>query len=653
VIPLLLARLALAGDVFDEALVELLPLDEITADGARSYDLEILALGPDGTPLQGIELSSGLVVKPGGIVVNPKMVGKPGMVAKISERGGVFGPLTQVEPGHYRMHFTPDAVTTAVIVPITLRGKSADGVKFNRTWQLPVDPVPGFSLRLDASPKELVLGTDVGSVTLSVTLESVSPGLSDGADLQFSASTGEVRDLLNLGDGRWSARLVPPGFVDPAAAAPAKPTTTKPPKPEPPDTAIVAVSDRGTPLLTYGAVAVPLVSRQDVPVTSKLAMVKHGGRVLLDVAGQTYGPVDTNKSGKAIIPAVMIPPGTATAKLTTLTATDQAETDVKLVVPPSRRAWVLVTPASIPADPSLAIPLRVFVVTPDGKPAENAQVAATVTAGQAAAPVHEGGGIYRIDYTPPISSADATATLSVFVDDAVKKKPADTRTLSLVGTRATQVSLASRPGANGLLTVTCNVQAAGVGLDGRTIRLVSAGASRVGDVRDLGGGNYEADFQPTGQGDVLVDAFAVPRAGANAVRNVLLVPDRTRTTNDPLDAVPITVLALDEYGYPVRGAEVLLAVVDGGGKLPAAKVTTDASGTALVAYAPSRLTGLARVRATVKGLGSAEDVETIAILQVPEGATPAMAALPVSGTVEDQALATTWSGLRAQTRITR
>jgi hypothetical protein len=116
---------------------------------------------------------------------------------------------------------------------------------------------------------------------------------------------------------------------------------------------------------------------------------------------------------------------------------------------------------------------------------------------------------------------------------------------------------------------------------------------------------------------------------------VVLIPDRTRTKNDPLASVPITVLALDEYGYPVKGAEVELAVVDGGGKLPAAKVTTDASGTALVAYAPSRLTGLARIRATVKGPGTEEDVHTIAILQSPDGVAPQTASLPASGTEQD------------------
>jgi hypothetical protein len=55
----------------------------------------------------------------------------------------------------------------------------------------------------------------------------------------------------------------------------------------------------------------------------------------------------------------------------------------------------------------------------------------------------------------------------------------------------------------------------------------------------------------------------------------------------------------------------------------------------------------------VKGVGTAQDVQTIAILQAPEGTAASMAALPASGTVEDQALAKTWSGLRAQTRVTR
>jgi hypothetical protein len=173
-------------------------------------------------------------------------------------------------------------------------------------------------LALEASPKERVLGTDVGSVTLAVALNEPLAGASVDADLQFSAFDRRGQgprqprrrsmERAPRPAGRGRSERPAAGEARQADAARHGHRRSVGPRHAAPH---------------YGAVAVPLVSRQDMAVTSRAAVGKKGPKVLLDVAGQTYGPVDANKSsGKATVPGVMIPPGTTTAKITTLVGTE-------------------------------------------------------------------------------------------------------------------------------------------------------------------------------------------------------------------------------------------------------------------------------------------------------------------------------------------
>jgi hypothetical protein len=64
----------------------MLPLDQVYADGARAYDLDFLALAPDGSPLTGIELSIGARDQAGRHRRETLEGGKSGTVTKVSER---------------------------------------------------------------------------------------------------------------------------------------------------------------------------------------------------------------------------------------------------------------------------------------------------------------------------------------------------------------------------------------------------------------------------------------------------------------------------------------------------------------------------------------------------------------------------------------
>jgi hypothetical protein len=60
------------------------------------------------------------------------------------------------------------------------------------------------------------------------------------------------------------------------------------------------------------------------------------------------------------------------------------------------------------------------------------------------------------------------------------------------------------------------------------------------------------------------------------VRDIVMLPTRTRLPPDGLSSSALVLLTLDEFGYPVANAPIGLRLVRGDGQLPA-KATTDAA----------------------------------------------------------------------------
>ena len=184
------------------------------------------------------------------------------------------------------------------------------------------------------------------------------------------------------------------------------------------------------------------------------------------------------------------------------------------------------------------------------------------------------------------------ATITVDVDDLKAQQVASTN-IALYPARPGAVSLTPEPAtlmkmAKGFQVLTKVQSADGVGMAGKQLRFQANGARLSGDSQDLGSGDYKTRFETTGKGAVEVIATVRTDGSENPFRQVLLFPSRDRLPNDGLSSAMVTVLTLDEYGYPVGNIAVGLKVVDGDGTLPA-QVTTDGSGMAQVHFTAGRV----------------------------------------------------------------
>ena len=125
-----------------------------------------------------------------------------------------------------------------------------------------------------------------------------------------------------------------------------------------------------------------------------------------------------------------------------------------------------------------------------------------------------------------------------------------------------------------------------------------------------------------------------------------MLPTRDRLPPDGLSSTAITILALDEFGYPVADVPFEMTVLCGDGKLPT-KGTTDGSGIAEVQYTAGRESGLINVMITAAGRTT-----NVGLLQLPPELAPDVH-VPFSGTATEAALEASWAPVVQQLRLER
>jgi len=587
-----------AAGVFGGRLIEMLPTGSLIGDGATSVRLYVLMLEPDATPIEGLE-------------------------AKVTVSGGVPGELVRVSPGLYQVDWVPPMVDAARDIEITLRGKTPDKAKVVRTWAVSVLPRVSQQLSLVASPPELVLGQDA-SANLSITLSGGALASRDGGDLIFSASAGTVGALTPMGEGAYSLLYTPPAGPNPGVA-------------------VVTVSDRRDPSRTYGAVSIPLLAKRDLPVTGPA-----GASVLATVGARQFGPVTLDKSGKAKLP-IVVAPGAGAAKVATTTAKGTTEKSVDLKLPAVPRLRIVPLPAGLPADAGLAVPVRVFAVTPEGKADPAATVLITTTAGTVSEARHEGNGLYAATFTPPKGNAVASAVLTATLKGGGTVQ-VDKRTVALTPARPASLTVtatppAIAPGTTRVMLAATVKDAAGAGLPGRQVAFKIDGGRLDGAIKDDGKGSYLVPMATSGQGPVDLVATVKAPANANPVRRILVFPTRPRLPVDGVSGTLLTILTLDEYGYPVNGVPLDLAVRRGDGSLPK-KATTDEAGVAQVYYTTGRDSGLIHIEALAAGQSGG-----VALMQLPPGVAPGLEGLPLSGPADLLSATAAWAPIVTRLNI--
>ncbi|MFZ5482423.1 MAG: Ig-like domain-containing protein [Myxococcota bacterium] len=582
-----------------QGIIELVPPTGLVGDGTTSADLFVLAIGPDGKPI-------------------------PGLKTKPTASGGTVSEMTEVGGGVYRFAFTPPKVDGPQQITLSVKGKLPSKEAYARTWMVSVAPARSRQLSVASNPGTLTLGQD-RTASIALNLAGGDRQALAGVNLKVKSSSGTVENVTNLGGGQFSALFNVPAVNYPHVA-------------------LVTAADSRDPSHTYGSLAVPLVGKADYPVT-----VAPNARVILRIGGRDFGPVQADAMGRAKVP-IIVPPGNAAATIVQIAGDGKVtEAPLDLKIPEAKRIALFPTANAIPSDARVQVPVRVLVVTPEGKPDMSANVVFTTTAGVITPARLEAGGVYVALWTPPTGNAATQATIAVNLAD----KPAvqaDAMTVNLVPARATKVTLSTEPttlaqGADGFKVFAKVAGPDGAGMGGRELRFTTSGAKLKGDVKDLRNGDYQAAFSTTGSGPVELAGSLAATATGNPLARVLVIPGRERVPADGVSSALLTIATVDEYGYPVANVPVTLKVTRGDGTVPAT-ATTDEHGVAQIYYTAGRKNGFVAIEAA-----AAEVVAGAAIVQAP--ADLALPDLPTSGTKAAVGLIDEWAGAIALVRLDR
>ena len=588
-----------AAEVFSApGYVQLLPAT-LVGDGATEATLHIVALGPDGAPIEGIK-------------------------GKVTASSGTVGALTAKGGGLYAFSFTPAEATATSDVSFTLKAKTPAKASLDKSWTLPVAARPAAGVAMAANPDELVLGQDK-TTSLSIKLvDAAGNPIADGAEVTARASAGAVEALTYLGNGSFTARY--------AAQAVNYPHLD-----------IVTVADTRNPDEVYGVYVIKLTGKTDFPVTAA-----PNSTVILKVGGRDFGPYTTDTTGRARVP-IMVPPGSGSATVVTVKGNgEMEESPLDLKIPETRRLALFPLDATVAGDSTQTLTVRAAVRTAQGDADTAAKVNLKASMGTMGPTTHEGDGIYAATWSPPDlfsgESVDITASL-----DGEPGVQSDTLSVALSPAPAGGLSLSAEPATlasatTGFKLYTKVESASGKGLGDRELVWMANGA-RVKETKDLKSGDYTTMFSTTGSEGVQVTAMAPGEASGNPLDRIVLVPDADRVANDGRSLTGVVVLTVDRFGYPVGNQDVSLKL-SGDGKLQKT-VTTDEHGAARVYHTAGSAPGVSWLQAK-----SGDVHGSVALLQLPEGVAGGLE-LPTSGHADSVAAQTRFAGSIATVVIPR
>jgi hypothetical protein len=579
----------------EEGLVEILPAGAVAGDGSTPVTVHVLALNPDGSPMDDLKL-------------------------RTSVSSGTTDGWESIGAGLYAFEFVPPVVGERTMVTLNVKGKSSGRIAIDSDLSVPV-MAPGPS-RIDAvaNPPEIILG-QTSEATLSFTLQGPSGQTFEGVELLASSSSGEITSLTHMGEGKFSARFLAP-------------------KVNYPHLSIITIADARNPADVYGYTVVPLMGQVDYPVQAS-----PNATVLLRVGEREFGPVEASPQGRAAVP-IVVSPGVSEATLVSVAAGKSTEEAIDLRVPETRRIHMVPGLSMIPSDDRLAVPLRTIVLDAKGAPDTSARVTITTTSGQMEPARHVRDGVYEAIFQPPAGRTQMAATIQAVLQGSSIQS--DSAEVMLMPSLPGSLSLSSEPselatGATGLKVFGQVKSVDGSGLAERSLTITAAGAQLKGAVQDLKGGDYRADF--SADENTGVDVYGLVRGAAsdNPLHGLVVLPGRESINHDGATSVLLHVLSVDQFGYPVPNVPVTLSLDSGDGALPTA-VTTDAHGVGQMFYTAGREAGLVRVSAT-----AANAHGTAAFLQ----ATGVNVDLPVSGTDQVRSVVTAWEANQSSLQIGR
>jgi hypothetical protein len=246
-----------------------------------------------------------------------------------------------------------------------------------------------FSVSLHADQPRVVLGQHA-----RVELEIIARGAPADASLELWTSAGRLSEVRRESAEIFRATYFPPPEHFPRVA-------------------LLLATLRAGGARERGWLAIPLIASERLPVQTKPK-----SQVELAIGTTVYGPVRTNASGKVRV-AVKVPPGIRTARVrvrdpfgnvndTTVDLRPPHFARLKLIASADRASW---------ADPE-PVPLEVFAVMPDGRPASAADLVLSTDRGQLGAPVEKAPGVFQLSFRAPEKAGGRATVRAAVTGDA-------------------------------------------------------------------------------------------------------------------------------------------------------------------------------------------------------------------------------------------
>lgn len=506
--------------------------------------------------------------------------------AKFTLSSGKVLGFTEVSAGRYAVEIELPKVTSPTQITVSAKGRAPGRKPVSATGTLDLDPPMAGDVSVSLNPVDGVVG-QVLDATLSLSTDPLA-----GAPLVRVNDKAEVLNPVDMGNGRTTARY-------------------QVAKVNYPHLGIVTVVDPTDPAARFGWSMIRMNGSVAYPVQSAPSAA-----VVLRVAGREFGPVTTDASGKASVP-VQVPPGVSEGTLVTIQNGQSKEEPLDLRVPETRRLQWFPAAPTLPGDPSAPVTLRVLVLTPSGEPDLAAKLSVKASAGVVSAATHEGGGVYRVAFTPAAVAGSVELIASL---DGAAEVQRDTLAVSVVEAPATDVQL----GRQGAEVRVATRSAAGQAVGGAVWLAPERGAPVISAAPTEPGVHAVKLAEDVGE----IIAVSPGLVSTNPGWQVVLAPVRGGVDADGESVVPVVVAVLDRFGAPVANQDVALSV-DGGGSLPDV-VRTDAAGLAVVRYTAAADAGIAQLRGQS---GMAQG--TAAVLRF--AGAGAFSPLPLSGSPEQVA----------------
>ncbi len=477
--------------------------------------------------------------------------------ARVKAESGKVAGVTTGADCVVTFSYTPPSVSAAKTLPVTVQAQSEE-----YTVQVPVVPPFAGDVAVTFDPPVIAAG---GTATIKVKPSGTSPVAVEQRRFALTASVGTVDPPVPLGDGTYAARYT----------APAKLTG--------PVMVAVTVADAAAPAI-QGWAGLPVTVKQTVTFDAPSASVN-----VLTLGGKKYGPFKADTKNHVAFEVELDPRQPVGHLQTVNTDTSKAEKDVPMPnVPQQGQLVFLPMPASVVANPSAPLPVRVLALAPTGEAVSASDLKLTASAGTIGAPGPDGKVMAGL-FTSPASGQDITLTANWNGLVASRKL----RVLNPLPTMTLAADPADLPKGGGSVKVVARLKdAGGTALAGRAPTLVADGGTMSGKVADNKDGTYGSSVSGTSKTE-RIRVYGTPPMDVSSLApaRILAWAGSPSVTGNGLDGTAITLVAVDAYDLPVPNVEFKLSVPKGDGVLPPS-VKADARGIAHATYKAGTTAGL-------------------------------------------------------------